>query len=102
VAVKLTFRSDLLLTARGSIRERSLSLPICCVTRVTLLSAPRAARKGWPVGAIQIPKFNCASTIYATADGGYLSPEYFGNLEPKPMRHSLLGQYVEVGFIWHS
>jgi hypothetical protein len=33
---ELTFRSDLLLTARGgTVRERSLSLPVCRVTRVT-------------------------------------------------------------------
>jgi hypothetical protein len=34
---ELTFRSDLLLTARGGsvVRERSLSLPVCRVTRVT-------------------------------------------------------------------
>jgi hypothetical protein len=34
---ELPFRSDLLLTARGeaAVRERSMSLLVCCVTRVT-------------------------------------------------------------------
>jgi hypothetical protein len=53
---ELNFRSNLLLTARGS-STRALIEFAClpCYPGNTLLSAPRAARKGW-VGAIQIPK----------------------------------------------
>jgi hypothetical protein len=49
-----TFRSDLLLTARGS----STWAPICCITRVThsaLSAYSRPEGLGW--GAIQIPTF---------------------------------------------
>jgi hypothetical protein len=49
---ELTFRSDLLLTARVLIEFACLP----CNPGNTLLSAPRAAQKGW-VGPIQIPKF---------------------------------------------
>jgi hypothetical protein len=54
---EVTFRSDLLMTARGS-SMRALIEFVCllCYPGKTLLSAPRATQKGW-VGVIQIPKY---------------------------------------------
>jgi hypothetical protein len=54
---KSTFRSDLLLTARGGSTWALIEFAcLPCYPGNTLLSAPRAARKGW-VGTKQIPPF---------------------------------------------
>jgi hypothetical protein len=54
---ELTFRSDLLLTVIGGSTWALIEFAcLLCYPGNTLLSAPRAARKGW-VCAIQIPKF---------------------------------------------